>query len=79
MMDMMNNWNGAWMMSGMWLTSGLFWIVIIAGVVLLVRWLAGLHGQGKTSPDESPLEILKRRYANGEIDRETFGKMKQDI
>ena len=79
MMDMMNNGNGTWMMSGMWLMSGLFWLLIIAGVVLLVRWLARRPDQGKTSLDDSPAEILKRRYANGKIDRETFEKMKQDL
>lgn len=79
MMDMMNNGNGAWMMSGMWLIPGLFWILIIAGVVLLVRWLSERHGQGKTSLAESSLDILRRRYAKGEIDREAFQQMKQDL
>ena len=79
MMDMMNNGNGAWMMSGMWVMSGLFWLLIIAGVVLLVRWLARRPDQGKTSLDDSLVDILKRRYANGEIDRETFEKMKQEM
>lgn len=79
MMDMMNNGHGGWMMGGMGLLSILFWILIIAGVVLIVRWLTERNGQGKTSPAESPLDILKKRYAKGEIDRETFEKMKQDI
>ena len=77
MMDMMNNGNGAGMMSGMWLISSLFWILIIAGVVLLVRWLIERNGQRKTSLAESPLDILKKRYAKGEIDREAFEQMKQ--
>ncbi len=79
MMNMMNNGAGGWMMGGMWLLSVLFWILIIVGVVLIVRWLTERYGQGKTSPDESPLDILKKRYAKGDIDRETFEKMKQDI
>ena len=77
MMDMMNNGNGAGMMSGMWLIASLFWILIIAGVVLVVRWLSERNGQGKTSLAESPLDILKKRYAKGEIDREAFEQMKQ--
>ena len=79
MMDMMNSGNGAWMMNGMWLISSLFWILIIAGVVLLVRWLTERNGQGKTSLTESPLDILKKRYAKGEIDKEAFQQMKQDL
>jgi len=76
---MMNNWAGGWMMGGMWLSSILFWILIIAGVVLIVRWLTARDMQGKVSPAESPLDILKMRYAKGEIDKETFGTMKRDI
>ena len=79
MMNMMNNGAGGWMMGGMWLFSILFWILIIAGVVLIVRWLTERNGQGKTSPAESPLTILKTRYAKGEIDKETFETMKRDI
>ncbi|MDO8370101.1 MAG: SHOCT domain-containing protein [Candidatus Nitrotoga sp.] len=76
---MMNNGAGVWMMGGMWLLSVLFWILIIAGVVVIVRWLTERNGQGKMSLTESPLDILKMRYAKGEIDREIFEKMKQDI
>ncbi|OIO82205.1 MAG: hypothetical protein AUJ88_02645 [Gallionellaceae bacterium CG1_02_56_997] len=79
MMNMMNNGAGGWMMGGMWLSSILFWILIIAGVVLIVRWLTARDGQGKISPAESPLDILKTRYAKSEIDKETFETMKRDI
>jgi len=75
----MNNGAGGWMMGGMWLLSILFWILIIVGVVLIIRWLTERNGQGKTSPAESPLAILKTRYAKGEIDKETFETMKRDI
>lgn len=79
MMNWMNNGQGAWMMGGMGLLFILFWIVIIAGVVLIVRWLTTRNEQVKILPPESPLDILKKRYAKGEIDKETFEKMQQDI
>ena len=54
----------------------LFWGLIIGGIALLV---AGLARQGTQRDDrgESPLDILKRRYASGEIDREEFQRMKE--
>jgi putative membrane protein len=54
----------------------LFWGVIIGGIVLLV---IGLVRQGAQAAErgESPLEIVERRYANGDIDREEFERMKE--
>ena len=56
-----------------------FWGVLIVGLVLLVRWLSGalVHGVGAAA--ETPREILKRRYARGEIDQPTFERMLRDI
>lgn len=55
----------------------LFWIIVIAGIAVLVRMRAGRPGTRDGS--ESALEILKRRYARGEISREEFDRMKRDI
>ncbi|MFI5341971.1 MAG: SHOCT domain-containing protein [Candidatus Methylomirabilales bacterium] len=56
----------------------LFWGLIIVGLVLGVRWLWD-HGRSGTGPAEAPLDILKRRYARGEITKEEFERMKQDL
>ena len=32
-----------------------------------------------TAPEETPLAILKKRYAAGEIDREDYQRRKQDL
>ena len=57
----------------------IFWILLILVVVWAVR--AGLNsGDGAGSGNQrTPLEILKERYARGEIDRETFERMKKDL
>jgi uncharacterized membrane protein len=50
--------------------------VIIGGIALLAVGLAR-HGARPAGRGESPLDILKRRYANGEIDREELERMKE--
>jgi putative membrane protein len=49
-------------------------VVVVVAVVLLVRWLGG-PGHGGTSnvhAGKSPLDILKERFAKGEIDKDEF-------
>lgn len=55
----------------------LFWVLLIVAVVAAARWLFSLSGD-KALP-ESPLEILNRRYAAGEIDDEEYQKRKKAI
>lgn len=74
-MEMMNYDHGGGWMGGMWFFPLLFWVLVIAGVVFIVRWLRERGQEQK----ESSLDILKRRYASGEIDRDTFEQMKKDI
>lgn len=66
---------GGWMGGGMWL----FWIILIAVVVLLAKVMAG-NGSGSTPQrHDSPLEMLKARYARGEIDEEEFERRKSEL
>jgi len=66
---------GAWGI-GMMLMMLVFWGLVIAGVVLGVRWLAR---QGGMSHADEALEILRRRYAKGEIDRDEFEAKRRDL
>ena len=61
-----------------WIFMLLFWGLIVVGVVLVVRWLWD-QGRPGTGGADSPLEIRKRRYARGEISKEEFDRMKQDL
>ncbi len=60
---------------------GLFWIAIIVGIIFLIRWLFVSAGTKSYRPDseDSPLEILKKRYAGGEINKEEFEQKKKDL
>ena len=60
-----------------WLFMIIFWVLIVLGVVALVRYLSN---SGKTTKDDkTPLEILKERYARGEIDKKEFEEKKKDL
>jgi putative membrane protein len=54
----------------------LFWVLIIVAVVLGIRWLIG---QGKELRSDSALEILRQRYARGEINKEEFDAKRKDL
>ena len=56
----------------------LFFVILVTVVVYLV-WKATRPRTDDTSPRETPLDILKKRFANGEITAEEFEKMKNDL
>lgn len=53
----------------------IFWGGIILLIVLLVRWFGGASFSGTESA--TPLEILKKRYAKGEIDKKEYDERKK--
>lgn len=57
----------------------LAWVFIIAGIVAVVRWFFSRSDSGSRAAPESPLEILKRRYAGGEIDKAEFEEKRKDL
>jgi len=58
----------------------IFWGLVIWGIVALVRGRSESRGSdsGSSRPD-SALEILKRRYAKGEITKEEYEEKKHDL
>jgi len=61
-----------------WLMMLLFWALIIAGAVLVIRWLVD-QTRSPALGSETALDVLKRRYAKGEITKEQFEAMKRDL
>jgi len=71
----MMNGNFGFMGGFMWI----FWIAVIVGLVFLIKWIIQQSKPAEKKHAESPLEILKKRYAQGEIDKEEFEKRKRDL
>lgn len=62
---------------GMGIGMLLFWGLVIAAIVMLVR--CSLGSCGKQERSESALDILKQRYARGEIEKDEFEQKKRDL
>lgn len=57
----------------------LFWVLVVAGIVALVRWAgAGRPDRGERRM-RTALDILEERYARGEIGREEFEQKRRDL
>jgi putative membrane protein len=58
-----------------------FWVVVIVGIVYFIKWLAGQGGGSRVAPphEESALDILKKRYARGEMNKEEFEQKRKDL
>jgi putative membrane protein len=75
-----------WHWGGMWIFPMLMFIVMI--IILFVIFRRGVCRPPWWGPEghyreggeaDSALEILKKRYAKGEITKEEFEQMKKDI
>ena len=65
---------GTW--GGMGVGMVLFWGLIIALIVFVVRSLGNDAARGS---DKTPIQMLKERYARGEIGKDEFEQKKRDL
>jgi len=75
---MFGGWGGGWLG---WIMMILFWVLIVAGVVALVKWLitSSRPSSEVGRSGGNALDILRERYARGEITKDEFEGMKKDI
>ncbi len=77
---MMGGWGWGWGVANpLWgILMFLFWLLIIGGIVLLVVW--GVRQVRPEAPaGRRPLDIVKERYARGELTREQYDQMRRDL
>lgn len=75
-------WHGYYGFGGWWMMG--FGVLALGGVIALVVWavMRGSEGAryGRAGlPDDDPMAILKRRYARGEVTREEFERISEDL
>ncbi len=71
-------WGGGWGLGMVGML--LWWVLIVLGIVLLAKWVfSGSPGRHHREAAGRALEILKERYARGEIDKKEFEEKKRDL
>jgi len=70
--------DGGWglgMGPGMWV----FWILLIVVVIALVKAAGQCTRSSPGTPDKSPMDILRTRYARGEIDEQEYERRRREL
>jgi putative membrane protein len=76
---MMGGWGLGWWFSSIFML--LFGVLVIIGLIFLIKWLVQTtrKGTGTSDGGSRALDILKERYARGEINKEEFEEKKRDL
>jgi putative membrane protein len=69
-------WNG--MGFGM-VSMLLFWVLLILAIIALIKYTRSSGNSSERNSEKTALDILKERYARGEIEREEFDQKKHDL
>jgi putative membrane protein len=83
----MSGWGGFGALSA--ILGVIFWVAVIFGIIYLIKSMTAERKNRPSNPiipsmnppssGESPLDILKKRYAKGEVSKEEFERMKNDL
>ena len=71
-------WGWGWGLFGV-LHTVLWWVLIVLGIAVLAKWLFRSGAQEGRTAGATALEILKERYARGEIGKDEFEQKKRDL
>jgi putative membrane protein len=68
---------GGWPMMHYGYGGWLMWLILLIVIIIAIYFI--VQTQKGVSVRETPLEILKKRYAKGEITKEDYDRMKRDL
>jgi len=71
------HWFGDGMWGG-WFFMVIFWLLIIVAIVAIVRWIV-TQNRPPASTKEDALDILKKRYAKGEISKDEYEEKRKQL
>lgn len=57
----------------------IFWLLILAVLIAAIVAATRSRHSGDESGTEAPLDILKKRFARGEIDEEEFNRRRKEL
>jgi len=57
----------------------IFWILLIIVIIVIAKAITGGSSTPGRSADESPMDILKKRYARGEIDEQEYERRRREL
>jgi putative membrane protein len=59
----------------------IFFILVVIGIIFLIVWLVkrSNHPGVENRAESKALEVLKERYAKGELTKDQFDNMKKDL
>ena len=64
---------------GYWGFWNIIWLFFWIGIIVLIVWIIYKFIIKKEAISETPINILKKRYAKGEINKKQFEEMKKEI
>lgn len=64
-----------------WIFTLIFWFLVIVLIASLIGWAAkkDRRSDEESDKEDTPLEILKMRYAKGEIDKKEYEEKKKEL